>query len=147
MPPRRQSMNVVEFKHSVIRSIYLLIINASPDMSRTLALQQGLRISNDLYGNSVTSSFEMARGFSRPVTGKTHPLPNDVYEGRMILLSKRKLTKFLQSMSNTDTVVSTGNMVEIYVHGGTSKRGKWTSIRTVLSFHTKSWTVTVPKLQ
>lgn len=76
----------------------------------------------------------MAQGFTRPVMGQPHALPKDVYKEQMDLLSKRKMTKVLQSKSTTDGFVSTGDMVEVYVRDGKRKRGYWTSPPTVLSF-------------
>lgn len=62
----------------------------------------------------------------------------------MDLWSERKLTKILQSKSNVDIAFSAGDKIKVFVHISKHKHSKWTSLLTVLSFDTESWTVTVP---
>lgn len=119
------------------------LIDASPDLSKNIAVQQALRISTALYGNSVASAFETARGFTRSVIGQQRALPVDVYETQIDLLAKHNMTKILQIKSMTDSFVSTDDMVEVYVCDSKHKRGHWKSPRAVLSFDPKSWTVSV----
>ncbi len=60
IPARRHNKNVLESKHKVIRDILLRLENGSDDVGESLRAQQSIRISNDLYGNSVCSAHELA---------------------------------------------------------------------------------------
>ena len=73
VPPRRHSKNVLESKHRILRDIYLRLKSERPDDDRRLFVAKMFRISNDLYGNNLASSHELAKGYTRPVS---HDSPN-----------------------------------------------------------------------
>ena len=54
--------NVLESKHKIIRDIFLPLKSENGNISDTIAAQQSIRISNDLYGNDLCSSYELAKG-------------------------------------------------------------------------------------
>ena len=80
IPARRHNKNVIESKHKIIRDIFLRIKTSLPECSETLAAKQAIRTSNDLYGNYVCSSHELAKGFTRPIESGSLPkfIPRDV---------------------------------------------------------------------
>lgn len=51
--PRRHSKNVLESKHVIIRSCFLTIKDATPDIFTVEATEQATCISNDLYGSKL----------------------------------------------------------------------------------------------
>lgn len=57
---RGHSKNVLELKYFVIRSIYICLCRANHAMSKTDAPRQSIRVSNEMYGNTVLSAFKMA---------------------------------------------------------------------------------------
>lgn len=144
VPPRRHQKNVIESKHGIIRSIIIRLQHAQPERdNRRLALQV-LSISNDLSGSDIISAFEMARGFSRPISNEINFIGQDIVDAQQTIQAKRNLTKILRSKAISDISIAPGDLVEVYVKDGKSKRGSWSSPKTVLQFYPSSWTVTVP---
>lgn len=105
---------------------------------------QAVRISNDLYGNSVLSFYEMTRGFSRPTGGIPNAGPEELDEPQLELDAKRNLTRILRSKYFTDFKYVIVALVEVFVKGQHEKRGKWSSPRTVSSYDPTTLTVTLP---
>lgn len=66
--PRRHSENVIESKHGIIRSVYLPLCAFASTLLSTRAAQKAISVSNDLYGSSLLSTFELANGYSRHLT-------------------------------------------------------------------------------
>ena len=98
IPLRRHNKNVLDSKYRVIRDVYLCLESAQPDQDKSLPVQQALRISNDLHGNDVASSHELAKGYTRPLASKPPvPLPSDVGAAHQELTKKRKLNAILRS--------------------------------------------------
>lgn len=144
VPPRRHSKNVLESKHRTLRDIYLRLKDADPDASERLRVAQMFRISNDLYGNDVASSNELAKGYTRPIadTG-LHPLPQEIQDAHQELIAKRKLNAILRSHAVTEPSIKVGDVVQIFVHHEHQKRGTWSEAQPVLKYDPKSRTVTV----
>lgn len=71
MPPRRHEKNPIEPKHGLIRSIFLRLRLVDTSEHASILSLQAARISNNLYGNDLVSSFELAMGFTHPFTGDT----------------------------------------------------------------------------
>lgn len=86
----------------------------------------------------------MAIVFSRPISSHIHPIPDDLIEAQFDLFSKRKLKNILRSKPSKDSVISSGDLVEVYLMYDNDKRVKWLSPPTVISFDPNSWTVTLP---
>lgn len=82
----------------MIRSIFLRLLSEFSINARLCALQ-AVRISNDLYGSDVLSSFEMAKGFTRPSRAWSSALKVDqgIIDAQLQLEAKRRLTKILRS--------------------------------------------------
>lgn len=149
IPPRRHNKNVLESKHRVIRDVYLRLKGDSTELSENkgrLLVNMALRITNDLYGSDTMSSFELAKGFTRPALPGTPPIPipEEIRAAHENLQAKRKLTLILRSKATTDNVVKAGDLVQVYLKNQKEKRGKWTDPRPVLSFDKISHSVTVP---
>ena len=66
----------------MIRDMFLRIISGNECVSETIAPQQAIRISNDLYDNNIFSSHKLAKGFTRPVECGNLPkiIPPDLSE-------------------------------------------------------------------
>lgn len=57
-------------------------------------------ISNDLYGNDVMSSFELAKGFAKPIGGQNiPPTPDNIATAQAQLQEKWKFALILESES------------------------------------------------
>ena len=134
IPPRRHNKNVLESKYGVIRSMFLRLTSEG-SLSPKLADMQSVRISNDLYGSEILSSFEMAKGFSRPVTVSSQVVEIDpvLVEAKIQLEAKRKLTRILRSKATTNLHVSVGDLVEKFCQKRQRKERQMvdTSIRVV----------------
>lgn len=135
---RCHNKNVLEWKHGVIRSIFLRLMSDDDDNKRLRALQ-AVRVSNDLCSSDILSDFEMAKGFTKQVDVSSPILEvsQDLLDAPLQLQAKRKPTLILRSKSVTD-------LVEDYVKHDKENRGKWLTPRTILSIHSCSSTVTVP---
>lgn len=97
MPPQRHSRNPLESKHGVIRNIFVKLRTAEPDESEELQAYRAVSISNDLYGNYMMSSFELSKGYTKPlVTESTASVPSNIVEAHEKLKSKRKLALLLR---------------------------------------------------
>lgn len=77
IPPRRHMKNVLESKHRVIRDIYLRLRADCTEYTKDknmLLVDKAFRISNDLYGNDMMSSHELAKGYTRPILSDSFPV-------------------------------------------------------------------------
>ena len=117
IPAGRHNKDVIESKHKIIRDIFLHIKTSLPEFSETLAAQQAIRISNDLYGNDVCSSHELAKGFTRPIESGSLPkiIAKDVEKAREIPIAKRKLNLIVKSKSTTVTPVRIRDLVQVFI--------------------------------
>lgn len=144
VPPRRHSKNVLESKHRILRDIYLRLKSASPSEDPRLLVAKMFRISNDLYGNSVASTHELAKGFTRPINQDApRLLPSDIRKAHEEMVAKRKLNLILSSKSIADTPIKVGDTVQIYIRLPNQKRGIWSEPQPVLQYDPESQTVTI----
>ena len=67
IPARRHNKNAFESIYIVIRDIYSQLKAHHPHILSELLAVNAIRVSNDLYGNNVDSSYEFARDYTRPV--------------------------------------------------------------------------------
>ena len=116
------------------------------DVCEPLLAQQLIRISNDLYGNGVCSSHELAKGFTRPAESGNLPktVTEDVFKARETIMAKRKLNLILRSKSIQEPPVKVGDLVRVCIKLQHEKRGKCTSAKPVLSYDKASGILTVP---
>lgn len=127
MPPGRHSKNAKEFKHNIIRSIFLrLNEDAGTDFDSKLAAYKAVSISNDLYGNDAMSAFESAKGFRSPVAAERSDtvVPDDIRDARDQLQARRKLALILRSKAVKEVPLSVGDLVEVYQKKEHEKRGE-----------------------
>lgn len=94
IPPARHYKNLLDPKHGVIRSVYLRLKSAAPDLFPSLFALSAVRISDELYGSNILSSFEIAKGYSKPIY---HSFLLQYTPGKLVnvsngLKTKRKLT-------------------------------------------------------
>lgn len=149
LPPRRHNKNVIESKHRFIRDVYLRLKVAAendPNDTKTVLVQQAIRITNDLYGNDVASAHELAKGYTRPVINGSVPscVPSEILDAHANLLAKRKLTLILRSKATAYEDFSPGSVVQVFIKTGKEKRGKWSGNKVVLAFDRASMIVAVP---
>lgn len=146
VPPRRHCKNAIEPRHGTIRSIFLRLKSADSKTSDSLHAIRSIRISNDLYGSDTLSAFEMAKGYSKPLVANQRPIQVDaeLQAAHDELIAKRKLTLIMRSNTFPSQSFKVGDLVQIYINDGKSKRGSWTSPRKVLEINTNAGSVTVP---
>lgn len=146
VPSRRHHKNTLEPKHGIIRSIFLRLLSASPEADKTVLALHAVRISNDLYGSDTLSSFEIAKGYTKPINPDETPqkITEELVRARDILSAKRKLTLIMRTKATADPILHAGDLVQIFVKKGHEKRGRWLSPRVVLSVDTNAGTVSVP---
>lgn len=146
VPPRRHQKNPIESRHAVIRAIYLRIRHADPDGVDALAAIQSVTVSNDLYGNDTASSFELAKGFTKPVSHDSdlQLITPEVEQAHQRLVARRKLNVILRSNTYDTLSLVPGDLVQIYLKKFAGKRGHWTSPRQVLTVNKDGGFVVVP---
>lgn len=144
IPPHRPSKNVLESKHDVIRSIFLILMRDDA-MSTELAAMQAVCISNDLYGSDVISDFDMAKGFIRAITisSQVSEIDSDVIDAQLQLEANYKFTMILRSKAITYLQVQVGDLVEVFVNRDRKKNCNWLTPRSVLEIYRSSGTLTV----
>ena len=113
-------------------------------MKAEVAAVKALGISNELYGNTVMSAFELAKGYSKPIFGKPVAIPNEVINAYEAIQARRKLSRILNSKSTSEPSVNIGDLVEIYQHGQNNKRGQWSEAKQVIKVDKNNRTITVP---
>lgn len=124
VPPGRHSKNAVESKHGMLRTIFLKLMNASPEVDKEVLALRAISISNDLYGNDVMSSFEQSKGFTKPINGNAiSAIPEDIIDAEQKIAAKRKLALILKSKSVLEQYIKIGDMIEIYKPTGMDKKG------------------------
>lgn len=72
VPSRKQHKNSLP-KHGIISSIFILLVHASSDTSKSLLEFSAINISNYLYGSNFMSSLNIAKGFTKPLVYQTSP--------------------------------------------------------------------------
>ena len=146
VPPRRHCKNPIDPRHGVIRSIFLKLKHAEPDVSDELHAIRSVRMSNDLYGTDTLSAYEMAKGYTKPVIAGQLPIAVDdeLQKAHEELIAKRKLTLILRSKVFPADSFKIGDLVQVFIKDGKAKRGSWSSPRAVLSIDSTSGTLTIP---
>lgn len=102
---------MLESKHNIIRSIFLRLSDAGNN--HKIAAMKAVNVSNDLYGNEILSSFELARGFNKPFQSSSQlkVIPNDLVTAQEQLQAKCKLTLILRSIATTELPIAVGDSV------------------------------------
>lgn len=136
VPSRRQNKNVLESKHQVLRDIFSRIKECNSQAVRTdqMLIQQVFRVSNNLHGNNLFSSYEIAKGYTLPTTGDRVLLkvPDELIKAHDELRMKRKLNLILRSKSVDLPAVSVGDLVDIFEKQSHQKRAIWIGPKKVL---------------
>lgn len=65
VPARKNNIKSFEGKYRIIRSIFLRLSSADPNVHDAIYTVTAVRISNDLYGNDVTSAYGFDTGHTR----------------------------------------------------------------------------------
>lgn len=90
--------------------------------------------SNDLYGNNVPSTFEQAKGYTKPIDGNCpYAIPDEIVDAQQKLSAERKLALILKSKATFAEHITVGDMVEVYRRTGMGKPGIWSTPKIVLS--------------
>lgn len=146
VPPRRHSKNPIEPRYCIIRSIFLRLKHSEPNVSDYLHAVRAIRISNDLYRSDTLSAYEMAKGYTKPLSVGQKPIPVDdeLRNAHDELIAKRKLTRILRSNVYSSKEFQVGDFVQSFIDDGTSKRGSWTFPRKVISIDNVAGIISVP---
>lgn len=128
----------LESRHGIIRSIFLRLRSASANAEKELyilALSSNA-ISNDLYRSDDKSSFEMAKGYTKPIgSNYAQDVPTDVVNAHNQLQEKRKLALIVKSKDIYELPVGVGNKVESYIKTRIIKKDNWSTPKTLLAVH------------
>lgn len=81
-------------------------------------------ISNNVYGNSVMSAFELSKGYSKPIWWNPEAVPDEIMRTYNMLQSRRKLSLILNSKSISEPNLKVCDLVKIYQHGKNNNRGE-----------------------
>lgn len=92
------------------------------------------------------SSFEIAKGFTKPLIDHTAPVvvAHDLITALETLIAKKELNLIMRTKATVDPVINPGDLVQVYILHGHEKRGKWSSPRAVNSVDSDSGIFTVP---
>eukprot|EP00173_Palmaria_palmata_P004214 Plantae.Rhodophyta-Palmaria_palmata.ctg5272.p1 GENE.Plantae.Rhodophyta-Palmaria_palmata.ctg5272~~Plantae.Rhodophyta-Palmaria_palmata.ctg5272.p1 ORF type:complete len:291 (-),score=14.17 Plantae.Rhodophyta-Palmaria_palmata.ctg5272:290-1162(-) len=74
IPVRRHNKLSIESKHKILRDIYTKLKLANPKARFNLFVARMFDISNILYGNGYVSTFEAAKGYTKPVSPGGSPI-------------------------------------------------------------------------
>lgn len=142
----RHQKNILEPRHSTVRSIFLRARHTERNISDPVHDLSAVRISNDLYGTDVISAFEAEKGYRRPVQPDMPPVTVDseLLQAHGNLIARRKLKRILRSNSLSSNDFRVDDLVQIYVKHGKQKRGTWLSPRQVNKIDTDAGMLTVP---
>lgn len=146
VPPRRHQKNMIESRYGVVRSIFLRLRHADSNAPATVLAIRAVWISNDLYRNDVFSSFEPAKGSTRPVDSPStiRSIPENIIESQDKITAKRKLNRILRSNTLQTHSFKPGDIVQVYLNDDNAKRGAWSSPRVILSIDHDSGSIVVP---
>lgn len=61
-----------------MRSIYVRSMPSDGQKNQNLNAIKAVGISNELYGNTLVSAFEMAKGYPTTIIGKPKGIPDDI---------------------------------------------------------------------
>lgn len=89
--PSRERHNIAfEPKHGVIRSIFIRLQSAGPDVDPSILASRSIRISNYSYGTDMLFSFELANGCSKPLVLSAPPswILSELLSVRVTLIAK-----------------------------------------------------------
>ena len=143
VPPGRHSRNAIESKHRAIRSIYLRL-KEDKSLSIEACAVKAVSISNDLYGSSIMSSFELAKGYSKPIGDHPVQISDDIVKAYEDIQARRKLARIIKSKGNVEKEFTVGDMIEIFVHGKNNKRGEWSNAKKIIKIDKEGRAVYVP---
>lgn len=98
---------------------------------------QAVTISNDfkLYGSDHFPSYDMTKGFNKPLTYSNHPIPipDEIIAAHETLKAKRKLNIILRYLNFNVPSISVEYLVQVLAKNSNEKRGKWLSARSATS--------------
>ena len=86
------------------------------------------RIFNDLYGNSIASAHELAKGYTRPaIPDAPQFIPASIRAAHDELIAKRKLNMITSFKAVQDPQVHVGDLIQAYTRLSNQKRGSWSA--------------------
>lgn len=123
-------------------------MDASYNGFKELAALQSISISNGLYGNEVTSSFEMTKVCTKPLErNNMKTVPDDAIEAHNKLQARRKLRLILKSRATIQDHIVVGDIIEVYNKTGMNKRGVWSTPKILWGNNYDARTFMVPRKQ
>lgn len=146
MPLRRQSKNPLDSKHGVIRSIIYLQQSAHSFIDSRILAIHAVGISNSLYWSDLASSFELAKGYTKPLLPNIihAPLPEEIAKARDKSIAKDTLTKILRSNTKSVANIHPGDRVQLFMKQDCEKGGKCSPPQALLSIDTEVGIARVP---
>lgn len=74
VPSRGHHKNILKPKHGIIRPIFLILVYSSPNEVRVILALRAVSISNDLNGSEFLSSFDISKGYTKPLEPNQAPI-------------------------------------------------------------------------
>lgn len=125
--------------------MFLRLKSKTPKEDPRLLISKMFRVSNDLYGNTVASAHELAKGYTRPVSHDApRKLPPEIKKAHEEIVEKRKLNLILSSKSIQELPIRVGDIVQIHTKLQNQKRGNWSEPQPVLHYDPEARTLTIP---
>ncbi len=127
VPKGRHYKNPIESKHSIIRSVFIRLMNTTNKrFTPEYCAIKAVSISNDLYGNNIMSAFEMSKGYTKSIEGNSLiEISPEIEKAYVDIQARRKLANIMKSKSVKELPLTVGDSVEIYQKDPKQKRGKW----------------------
>lgn len=120
---------IVERKNRVVKDILerLEVDRITARLPFEDKLSKAEFLSNVMYGNQVSSAFEMAKGYTPSLQGTAQvPLPEEIRNSQEELTARRLLTRIMRSRpASKHGEVRKGQVVLALVPGGPRRRGHW----------------------
>lgn len=143
-PPYCHIKNTIESRHLFIRDIFVHLCLEYRHVNQKLLACKAVRISNNLYGNDVSSAYELVKVYLR-VIHEVLPfaLPDSIHEGHEDLVTVQKLNRIFQSKAIPENVLNIGSIVHVFRKCFREIRGEWFDLKPVLNVKREVRTVSV----
>lgn len=115
VPPLRHQKNTIEPNNGSKQSIFLRSKSADDKLSDSVLAIRAIRISNDMNGSDLFSSFKMENGFLKPLMESRRPIPVDGMLKSLHgdLIGKRKLRLISRSNSYSSDIFKPEDMLKV----------------------------------
>lgn len=127
------------------RSSYVWYTNL-PLPNKYLLAHRAVSNSNDLYGFENMLSFEISKGYTKPLLDFVAPesVPQELVESRDLLIAKRKINLVMRSKGTSNPTIEPGNLVQLFIKHCHKNRGNWSSPGVVSAVYQSFGSINVP---